>query len=270
MPNAKDLKPDKRVYALLLGKGGSGKTCAELSWAPATPEERAKGLGKTYVFDLDQNIKAALGLPALKDRLESGDIEYDWFDFTKETSGFFKMDDKMGSLAEDSRKLVPTYKNIIFDSASALRRGLLATSQLYTPKNYKMGRVQMYDKPNYGFEAKVTYDLFYNHFKQLQNTNVFLSGHIVPEFNDEGNVVGTKMLGSEKIAAEIPSYFTEVWEFFKDDAIRPVKYICRFRSALARTTFSQLPDEIDWTGKNFYETVMGIMNGTLDAKGNKK
>src|SRR5579864_9057418 len=142
MSNAKDLQPEKRFYGLFIGRSGSGKTCAELSWP-----------GKTFVFDLDKRIKGGLGLPILKERFDSGDIEYEQYDFTRD--GFEKMNSKLYEIVE-SAKGIPKYKNVLFNSASSLRRALLTESEKYTLKNYKMGSVRMLDKPNYGFESKVT------------------------------------------------------------------------------------------------------------------
>lgn len=258
MPNAKNLAPDKRIYALLVGRSGSGKTCAELSFP-----------GKSYCLDLDKRIKGGLGLQSSREHLHSGEVDFEQYDFAD--NGFDKLNDRMGFLVTDSKKLKPEYQNIFFDSASALRRGLLKSSEKYTPRNYRMGSTMMYDKPNYGYESKITYEMFFIHFKNVETTNVFLSAHIIPDFDDQGNVVGQRMLGSEKIAAELPGYFDETWHFYVDTTIPSNRrYKCKFRSDIAKTAFTELPDEIDWTGRSFYEVFNGIITGKLDEKGNPK
>jgi hypothetical protein len=84
---------------------------------------------------------------------------------------------------------------------------------------------------------------------------------------EANKVVGKKISLRNATIPKVVKWFNEIWYFDKTmkasamkigDKTQIVKhpnFECYFTNDLARTCFPQLPMQLDWTGKNFWEEV---------------
>jgi hypothetical protein len=273
--NLADIPDDKRIYALHVGDSGSGKSCAAAMYAPE---------GKTYIFDLDGRVQGIKGHPPIRERIKKGLIEFDQYPATKD--GFEKMGEKLTGLGEEYRKGRMPYSTIVYDTLTKLETMSENYILHFTDKSADtVGKVKLIAGPaawrSQGriFEELLTVDL-----KALK-CNVVVGAHWTTKYRTaEGqneidpktgkpalmikNIPDGMMIAlREKLSIDVPTDFNEVFFFEKQEmspAINPttglkepvVRHVCIFRNGLARTTFTALPNLVDWTNKDFWQILM--------------
>lgn len=279
MPSAIDLKPAEHLVALIVGNAGSGKTSAIASFA--TKEE------PMYVFDIDHRIRGILGSADwLGESLNY--IDYDNFD-TRD--GFKEVERQFELLHNKYEKRDLKYKNILIESVGSLAEMFLIDSQRQkgiTPardlsklsaaekKGLKItGNISFPVPDDFHYGKRAFHILFYNYFTSFTKCNIFLSGWTADRYGKDPNneniyadpilLPGKQLLATNKLAAELPGYFDEVWEFEKFEtgaASRPVGYKVKFNSYLAKTAIPALAKkkELEFTGKNFKQEFNKIVH----------
>lgn len=269
MANLKDKKPESKLFALHVSDSGAGKSCASASYGGED--------GKVYFMDFDFRIDGVKGYKVLQNKINKGNIEYDQFPTT--AKGLEEADKKLDSLVQMGWKI--PYKAVVLSTITTLDDASFRYGDVHAmPKdakslsNMKIGK---YIKPgydHYNVEIAVLED-FINRLKALP-CHAIVEAHWAPKYKSD-NPGGVKTIPDgmtialrEKIAPTIPVHFNEVFFFehkttkkfdlSKGGDYQEHKFLCTTRNDLARTTFTELPDVLDWTNKNFWEVLMEALD----------
>jgi len=264
MPLVSSLEANTKTVGLFVGPSGAGKTCAIASFAEQGP---------MYVFDFDGRMAGMLGQKSILGEYFKN-IEYDRYDISK---GFLEVDKRLDVLVAQSQSNTLKYKTIVLESLPTMVNSFMEMAvQLEGVKaaglpSRLIGGVHMLSPQHYNWASRAFRDLVYNGIRRLSNCNVIVSGWTVDQWGkrvikksdgteavDEygpKEVIGRKILLTEKLAEEVPGYFDEIYEFDKQNTdlpSKPVKFVCKFRSTIAKTAHENYPNWIDFTNKSFY------------------
>lgn len=268
MASGKDLlTPESRIVALHVGDSGSGKTCAAGTYP-----------GPVYIFDIDRRIAGLKGYTPTYERLEKGDIDYDNFPMTAE--GLEKMETQCEKFIREGWKM--RYKTIIIDTVTSFDKMALAYAKKWVSNPAKtFGKYTTEGFDEWNVELKIFDKLLTNIVPTLP-CNVIVGAHWANEYEspEPGKpatiVVGKKINLRPKIAEVVPTYFNEVFFFEtkmerqQNPATRQMedvkKHYCVTRNELARTTYRELPNRFDWTGKDFFSILTSHMSEEAQKK----
>lgn len=261
MPKASDLSPDSRFVALFVGRSGSGKTVAEASFPK--PIE---------FMDFDGRIRGLLGAP--------------WIDRSEITYTYYppKMDGLIPALNKKLEGMMtmasvgqPLPKTFVTDSITNQNYAFICQSIGLThtgsnkagdKKGRFIGPIAMAGIEDYGLEAQAAYD-YMAFMKSLPFQNIIVSAHYIDRFGKDpasdseyapSVLIGKKLSIRDKISENIQTHFDHIFEFERKVVNGHEKFYVLFRGDLARTSYEKLPEgQIDITGKNFYEVMMGYL-----------
>lgn len=249
---ASDLKPAKNIFALFIGKSGSGKDCAAATFP--TPMK---------IFDLDLRSDGILGATWIpKETLEKIDI-------TKvfPTKGFEEIDKELELLKLQYAMGQRPYETIYFGSVTTLESLFLKDAKKLL--NQQSGKVVHQQVGKVQFGSPADYKYLYSAMRETMDylrmmpVNIILSAHIVDRYGKDPNedneyaeniILGEKLTLTDKLSENIQIYFNEVYRFEKRMLGIVPKHYVKFRTDVAKTTFTSLPNgELDITGKDFYK-----------------
>lgn len=260
MPKASDLSPEARFVGLFVGRSGSGKTVAECSFP-----------GPIDVHDFDGRIRGILGAPWI----DRSNINYFYYP-PKEIGLVDTLNKRLEYYQMAAKTNQPLPKTVILDSITSECQAMVqqALGLTHSPgdKNTKkvgkyLGGVAMAGPEDYGFEAQATYDII-SFLRSVPIQNIIISAHLVEKYGkiDPDNPyadsvpIGEKLSVRDKIGENIQIYFDHIFRFDRRELNGGIKFYVKFRSDIARTSYSQLPEgEVDISGKNFYETLMSYV-----------
>jgi hypothetical protein len=282
--NAADIKPDRRIHALLVGPSGVGKTGAAASFP-----------GKTFIVDFDDRAKGPLqGCEFLQERVRNRQIEVErivpW-----QGKKLVTLKDVYNILeVVDSRVAKGEIDNVIVDGTTSMKRffvndsvnhDLSTSGRAGTLAHFHIGEATLAQKQDHNYAATCMLNVIYDNLKTFP-CNVFLSTHIkdkvvaspTPEDPERVLTVGETITAPGQLAVEIPSWFDEVWEFQLDtsnNSLPPKRFVI-FQGKWARTSFRNLgyiekgewktAHKFDITNKSLYE----VLKPTLDRLESEK
>ena len=246
--NAKDLTIGEKQFCLYKGEPGTGKSSA----AGSFPEP--------YVFDFDGRMRV------LTNRYPGKDIIFDSF-----FNDFPGLTRKLSELVNYN-----PYGTIIFDSLTSYSRTIMShmiKSRVAdagdTAKRLKRGGIDVSQLEDYSGETAAIVQLLDAMRLLNKKCHVILIAHCVDVIErnaqTKSTVVNRHLLtGGKKIAAEIPAYFDEAYHFYSRPDLsggNPDYYVTTSAAGIdwAKTALP-LPSEINWTNKNFYETILNLLN----------
>jgi len=258
MPKLIDITPDQRFVGLFIGESGTGKTCAAASFPKPV-----------HILDFDGRIRGAMNLKFLP----MNDITYDYYP-PREQGMVSRLNRYLESLEVSASVGQPIPKTLVLDSLTSetfamCMQAIPLTHNLDNKGSDKrsgkyLGVTPMLGPEDYGFEAQVTYSIL-SFFRSIPIQNIICSAHIIPTYGkkdpdnpySENVIIGEKLSLRDKISANIGIYFDHVFRFRKMMSGGSEKFTVEFRSEIARTAYSQLPNgQTDITGKNFYSEVI--------------
>jgi len=270
--NLAQIAKQQQFIGLFVGKNGSGKSGAAASFAE---------LGPVKLYDLDERARGILGIKDILgiDNLKKIEVvkvafEKGWAEFDK----LLEMD-----LVKQKNGQFP-YKTVILDSAANLQKFLVSDSQrLRGSKGKSRGAIDFWTPDDYNYCSSGFFAFFYEYARKL-GCNFIMTGWMVdryakPEATKENadvtyapnEIVGQKILLTEKLAEEVPGYFDEVYTFEKEEYNGRVKYFATFESTLAKTCHPALRKKLklDFTDKSFYTEYSKLIAGEMDALAEK-
>jgi hypothetical protein len=233
-----------RTKSLFIGRSGSGKSEAGTSFP-----------GPIYWMCTDDRLGALQG--------KSG-IDIDIFNAK---DGFTKVEVALENniLRKPPNQL--EYKTVVLATVTSISRKLMYDSLDFIGTKdsggdsgkgaQKIGNLTIGGLRNYLYVQTAWQQIIYNGL-MLCPTNVIVEAHLVNNYDDKLNVIGERVLASDKLSEEIPSCFDEVWEFKSEPSIdvkKGANYYVRFHSPIARSSLVPEVGKIDWTGKNFYNDI---------------
>ena len=263
--NILDLDTYDKFIGLFVGRSGGGKTCAIASIAKRDLERNKK----TLLIDIDKRGRGMLGLrDVLGDKvLQNIEVKQD----IDASAGFAKLDEHLELLIAYQNSNNMKYGSIIYEGISTMHKMFLYDSMRLRGttggfKGKERGKVKFLHPDDYNYASMAFHQLMYNGWMKL-SCNVIVSGWIVDKWGKpagEGNeyaeseVVGHKLLATDKFSEEIPGYFDEIYLFEKEEtgaSARPLRYTVAFEGCLAKTSREALKGrgKVDITNKLFFD-----------------
>lgn len=256
MSKVSDIVPGTNLMCLFKGEPKTGKKNA---WG-SFPEP-------IYCYDLDMRMTSLATDPVLSKR----DIEYDTY------TDFTKLWDKLEKMQEDCpyktvtlhsiTSLARMLQNFIFSNRGANVEMSRATDRQRDGKgNLTVGGIPIMGIADYNGESSGLNQVL-TKLRIIRNkgVNVVLVAHVITtEVQTLDGTYRTSrriLTGGNKVAAEIPSYFDEVYHFYVKTAGGLAENAERHFVAatqatgtdFAGTSLRGIPPEIDFTDKLFYE-----------------
>lgn len=254
--NAELLTPESRFVGLFVGPSGSGKKAAACSFPHPIK-----------YYDFDGRIRGLLGCPWV----ERKGIDYTYYPpklaGANATSTYQRLNDDFDGLLTSSQVGQCNIQTIVIASLTGLIFSLLCDSVPLTHKDgkgKKLGTMAMPGPEDYGFQANGAYQVM-AFLRSIPIPNIIITAHIVDRYGkadpsdsySERVVVGEKLSITDKVGENIKKDFDHIFRFDKDMMGGRERFTAQFRSDLARTSYSSLPDGlVDITKKDFYQYLM--------------
>lgn len=262
------LAKKEQFVSLFAGKPGAGKTGAICSFAEAGPIK---------VYDLDKRIRGVFGVAEYIGKQNLDKIEVVQPNFE---DGWSKFDDMLEmDLVKQKSGNFP-YKTVAFESAATMQKFLVSDSQRLrgNGKGKSRGTINFWTPDDYNY-CSMGFFAFYYEYAMKMNCNVIVSAWIVDKWgkvekDGEENpyganeVIGEKILLTEKLAEELPGYFDEVYTFSKEisGVDGATKYVASFENTVAKTCHPSLRKKkrLDFTNKSFYKEWIKLTEHDMD------
>ena len=260
-------KLDKGQRILFVGRSGSGKTNAEVSFPKPS-----------YTADFDNRMRGAISARAW---ISDEDFRKIDFDFYNPSDGFEAYDNKLTSILDEAQKRKCKYSTIHTDSIGALVYCLALDSQRLrgTSKTFDgkvRGKVKFLHPDDYNYVSTALRIIMFDRIFPLNEAgiNVIFSAWVSDKWGKKdgadpyapAEVIGERILGPGNAVEEFTGYFNEQYYFRKEKAIvegQSPKYTVEFNGAFAKSALGLPPGKFDITNKNFYEFWIGMVNKTL-------
>lgn len=257
---ANDYEPTKRIFGLLKGEPGSGKSIAAASFAKS---------GRTFIFDFDGKFGAIHNY--YSNICKHPDI-LDNIDFQR-----FDDYNTAVELLNDWIETGCPYKTIIWDTlTTTVDRIMAQVSEIKGINNKnlkKVGDIVVSDIEDYNAESSaLTRLLQASKFKpNMKNINFLMLAHVVTtesyNLKEQRSVVTrTLFTAGKKVAAKLPAYFDEIYHFINSESGPEwggTKYEVFTSNAGVDFARTSLPigKKLDITGpKLFYDELMKEIN----------
>jgi hypothetical protein len=272
MPTPIEQMPsDDRIFALFVGDSGAGKT----STAPWFP-------GEKLILDIDKRYRGLLGHTAKNKDYNLKGIHIEHFKGENILTELENLFTKYESFL-NGRQTFP-YSTMYFDGFTSFDQ--LVSKDAIEFTGGAAGKVSEGGKggagnKHFGDLDLMGWDAFAYQQQAFKNVitalkyifpcNVICTAHWTDRY-EEGKVVGRDINLRKKIINQVILWFDEVYFFekkttnkltSKGEAAVDTKHIVHFRNDIARTTFANLPDSMDWTNRNFHEILMKGKRGEL-------
>lgn len=265
---------DERIFALLVGDSGAGKT----SVVPYFP-------GEKLICDIDKRWKGLMGhrnpeYPVNKPDPHINIHQYPGKDILEELETQFNA---FEALVERKVKFpydlvcfdgFTSFDALLTDDAIRFTGGLVgqtsADGKKLTSGNKRFGKLDLMGWDAFAYELQGFKNVI-TALKYQLPCSVICTAHWTDRY-EEGKVTGRDINLRKKIINQVILWFDEVYYFEKKtsnvlnqrgEVKVETKHICHFRNDLARTTFPLLPDSIDITDRNFYEILQKGKRGEL-------
>lgn len=260
--NISDLSKETRLFALFIGRSGSGKTVAAASLPKPLQE-------------LDFDIRANGIINAVQQGwLSDKDIDIVQFDPFK---GYIIVEQHLNLLYTLAQSRQMNFKSIDIGSATSLIR-LLNLTTLNLPKNtpgighINLGSLALTGPADYKFETQSAHKIF--DFLRILPCNVTVSAHIVDKYGklpgakemDSQVIIGEKLtLGTANLAENILAMFNDVYKFNKKIINNEDRYFVEFNTEIARNSFGIPTGEFDITKKPFWTFFQNLIKSIKDG-----
>jgi hypothetical protein len=268
--NAKDHVPDKMYHGLFLGPSGAGKTCAGV-----TVGDTDEKFAKVLILDLDNRWEGIKAHPHEKviQKIREGFVEYERYNKPNVADNVKDLETRVNSIRGDVMKGV--FQTIILSSTTSANDMFKENARLCSSIQHHsiLGKV-VTQKQDYLYIDRAQRDLIVETLNKLP-CNVIIEAHLTDDgYNKTVNnedifiVTGKKINLPGKLGFEAPTWFNETYEFYVDETNpSQVAYMVKFKGMLAKTSFANMPQNMNVTGKHFYSLISGIRDGKLDKLG---
>jgi len=259
--NLTDIPKETRLFALFIGRSGSGKTIAAASLPKPLQE-------------LDFDIRANGLINAVNQGwLDDKDIDIKQFDPLK---GWLQVQNHLEILYNLYISKQFNYKSIDIGSLTSLSRLLELTSLNTKDKgigHLNLAGLTMTGYQDYRFETQAFHRII--DYIRIFPCNITISGHIIDKYGkkagakeaDPSTIIGEKLTLSANIAENILACFNDVYRFSKEIIGTEDKYFIEFNTEIAKNRFGIAPGKFDITQKSFWnfcqELVASIKNETF-------
>ena len=260
MPLASQYRAEDRIFALFVGRSGSGKSVAAASF------ERP-------LTDLDFDFRFGGIKSAIDQGIISGDsISYEQF---SPRNGWNPVNKWLEQ--QDVYRMTGQLdlKTIIIDSITSLTR-LFVVSSHSEQRGKMIGNLRVSGPGDFNFEASATHQVF--DYLRSFKCNIIATAHIIDKYGKldpskeygETGIIGEKLSIRDNLGENIQTYFDNVFRFSRDVVAGKVKYYVEFATDLAKNAYGIPPGRHDITGKNFCDYLKSIIKNpalmTVDVK----
>jgi hypothetical protein len=260
MPSIEEGAKKEDFTFLFKGEPSSGKSIAAASFP------------NPYIFDTDGRIRSVANYYLPKGKR---DITYDTFNYS-DYAKFDKKWEELIELGKMTHKPFP-YDTIIIDTLTSVADILLHHVREVKGKDNKgkkIAGVSVNSVEDYNVENSALTELVL-FLRSIKCKYKILIAHVVAtsktNINDDTTIITRRLLTAGKpIAAKLPGYFDEIYQFESTMKNGQQQFIARTVNAgedYARSAMN-LPKEINFTNKNFFDIIRPNVEEVL-TYGNK-
>jgi hypothetical protein len=244
--NTSEIRIGEKHLSLYKGAPGTGKSIAAHSFHV---------LGPTYTFDFDEKMDAVAGA------YKGVNFEYDQFE------DVFKAMDRLADFRRMSESGRFPYKSIIWDGwhtfAMLALKSVLAVRAPGKKRNVS-GNIERYQIEDYGSEGRAL-DIATDDLKALyrNGVNIITVAHWrrIATYNiisKREEVVEGLFIPGGKIAFAVPIPYNELYWFSVESDLQgnSHQFMAETTGIHETKTVLKVSPKINWTKKNFYETLM--------------
>ena len=245
--NILEYKKEQRIFALFIGRSGSGKSAAAASMPQPMQE-------------LDFDLRANGIINCIEQRwLKNSDIDIKQFDPMK---GYIQVQDHLNLLYTWAGINQLNFKSIDIGSLTSLIR-LLELTSLNAPAGSGIGHINLSGltitgPADYKFESQAMHKII--DFLRVLPCNITVSAHIVDKYGkrpgakdmDPQTIVGEKLTVTANLAENILAMFNDVYKFTKEMINGEPQYFVEFNSEIAKNSFSISAGKFPITRKEFW------------------
>lgn len=254
MPSIEQGAAKEDFTFLFKGEPSSGKSIAAASFP------------NCYIFDTESRIRSVANYYLPKGKK---DITFDTYNY----SDYPKFDKKWESFLEASKMSAPfPYDTVIIDTLTSVTDLLLhhvMAQKGKDGKGKKVGGVTVNSVEDYNAESSALTELVL-FLRTIKCKYKILVAHVVKtektNLNDDTTVVTRQLLtAGKKVAAKLPGYFDEIYQFEQRTSNGMPKFVARTVNSgedFARSAMN-LPKEIDFTNKSFFDLIKPNMEEVL-------
>ena len=265
-------KLDKGQRMLFVGRSGSGKTNAEVSFP-----------GPSYTADFDNRMRGAISAMAWLGEERFKTIN---FDFYNASDGFAGYDSHLTESLDLAQKRKQKNQTELCDSLGALVSCLALDSQRLRGLDKKSfdgkvrGKVHFLHPDDYNYVSTAMRLIMFDRIFPLNELgiNTIFSAWVADKWGKPQNaadyapneVIGERILGPENIMENFLGYFDEQYYFRKEKPVvegQAPKFTVEFNGAFAKSALGLPPGKFDITGKNFYQFWRSKVMETLTPNG---
>jgi hypothetical protein len=247
------------ISALHKGENGTGKSIASGS----------KALRPTYFLDCEDRMASVASYYRKIDGHTNG-LEYDTYSMT---GGYHPLAKRLADLKSNCPfktivlATLTSYADIVLRHL-ANKGGTRATGQAAGKMiaGIKVNELEDFN----GETAAIIFEMLDTFkFLQTQGKNIIVEAHVLShevKVGTDVKIARPLVTGGKKAAAKIPGYFNEAFHFYIDADYTTTKYKIKTRNTgddFAKTSFQELPNEIDWTGKDLYDEIFKYLPKTV-------
>ena len=241
------------ISLLLLGATGTGKSIAACSCPKPI-----------YVANFDDRMGSVKSYYEARPELGVNTSQID-FDIFPELGAFI---DKLEALENNC-----PYRTLIIDPLTKLCNKVISYSigQRKGKGRKHIGKIIFSTLEDYGAEISVYRQLMdsLQIIKNQQKVNIILTAHLVTVTYNSASKIKTEdgttiseqksehliVTEGRKLAPQIPLTFDEVYHFYVESSFGNLEYKIKTYNdgdVIARTSFANVPGEIEWKNENFY------------------
>lgn len=252
-------KVDKGQRMLFVGKSGSGKSTAEVTFPK-----------KLFSFDFDNRFKGAVKAVEWMGEEEFGKIDFQYF---SPAMGFEGIDAKLNEIGNAIEARQSSVKTLGFASIGTLvallaldsqkRRGVKGVEGGF--KGKVRGKVEFLHPDDYNYVSTAFRLLMFNYIMPLNEmgVNTIFSGWIIDRYGKKpgspeyapSEVIGEKLVGPGNFVEEALGYFDEVYYFRRKSTLpgQSPRFTVEFSGSFARSALSLPPGEHEIGNKDFFQ-----------------
>lgn len=252
MPLASQYKPEQRIFALLVGRSGDGKSVAAASFPRP-------------LFNLDFDMRFGGVASAIRQGIIlDTDMEYQQF---PPRSGIIELNKRLEQFEIERVSRHWKYATVQTDSLTNLARLFLNVSRA-EQKGMVVAKHRLSGPGDYKFESSATHDYF--DFMRTFPCNILCTAHIVDRYGRPENqpdedryqpaeIIGEKLVVRDNLGESVLTYFDNVWRFSREQKGNHIEYFVEFATDLAKNSFGIPPGKHNITNKNFYNYLMEVI-----------
>ena len=254
-------KKKRYLFALFVGRSGSGKSAAAASWLTDKSEKK--------FLEMDFDLRGE----GILDYADTGIIDSSRIEIKEflPQGGWIPIQTYLELLKSQTITGMFPYETMGVGSLTGMTRIYIILSHTLQ-ESRTIGGLRLSGPADYNFEANATHQTF--DYLRGFPCNLICTAHIVDKWGKStgagdyapASVIGEKLSIRDNLGENVQTYFNNVWRFSKDIINGELKFFVEFSTSLAKNTYGLPPGKFDITNKNFKKEFENLVKLNKEGK----